>query len=535
MMAKSKKLAALLGVGVVLLLALATAVVRYYMVRGRSEASATRESAATVPAVYHGPAIVGYARTPDGKPVSGAQVLVSTPDHFLTMAEGGTGRPSLVLGTIRVSRSGVTDVQYGKTSGSLQFDALPQATTDLAGRFEFQPTSQPAGIIVRGTQGIGVTTAAEMMSSHVVVVRPWARIEGDVRVGREPIAKANIYCINVDDVDLLGRANADIQAFGTSDENGHFVIPQAMPGMTFIRPTFSYHGVVFLGHDGQIELGGFPQKRLWFSKVIDMREGTTTKVPMGGTGRPIIGRASARLDGFDYRRGSLSADPPLYADNIHLFDLASDGGFQVPDMPAGKYHLHAEFAKPFGLLHPITYRYLDFIAEADADFVIQPMPDGGSDDPLDIGELQIKSNPHLSVGQPVPDLTAKSLGGSVIRLSGLRGKVVLLQVWTASRRYLLREQDQLKPIFDRFVDEPRFKMLGLNIGPNPREACEAAIQTGVRWPQAFLADPSKDLPQQYRNSGSSLYLIDPQRKLVAENVDGFDMWGSIEKILAVAP
>ena len=285
-------------------------------------------------------------------------------------------------------------------------------------------------------------------------------------------------------------------------------------------------------HDGQIELGGFP-RRPWFSKLTDLKEGTTTNIAIGGDGRPVVGHVSMPVGGYAYRRGTLSAEVPIYVDNTHLFDIAADGTFLVPDMPAGKYHLRGEFARPVGLLHPISYRYLDFAAEGAVDFEIPPMPPGGSEEPVDIGEVPVRMNPHLSVGQPVAQITAHRLDGTIVRLSELRGKILLLQLWTAKRRYLVREQDQLKPIYDRFSDDLRFTMLSINLDFHGDDACAEAIKKGICWPQAVLADA--ELPKEYRNSGSSLYLIDSQGRLLASDIDGFDVWTRIKKALGEMP
>ena len=39
-------------------------------------------------------------------------------------------------------------------------------------------------------------------------------------------------------------------------------------------------------------------------------------------------------------------------------------------------------------------------------------------------------NPQVKVGQAAPDFTTKSIDGKTLRLSSLRGKVVLLNFWT---------------------------------------------------------------------------------------------------------
>ena len=53
---------------------------------------------------------------------------------------------------------------------------------------------------------------------------------------------------------------------------------------------------------------------------------------------------------------------------------------------------------------------------------------------------------------------------------------------------------------------------------------------GIHWPQAWVSDPKKNLPKEYDNTSSSVYLIDPQGRLLADNIDGFDLFGMLDRL-----
>lgn len=538
-MAISKTNAALVGIAAVLLVG-GTVAVNHYIRRGREEAVVIQPAATTAvitsapaPATtYNGPPVVGFARLPDGTPVARADVFVSDPDHFLSVYDYEHLRqPHLIYGTIRTSAQGITEVKYGKDlKVPLDIPAPVQATTGADGKFKFTPTQLPVGLVVRGAQGMGIATAADVASGRPLIVKPWARIEGTNRVGVQPVPKADVRAINLADVGLLNAANVTVFDSSTSDADGHFIIERAMPGLSMINRTFAYRGDVFLGRGGKIEFATFPPG-IWLTQLIDLQPGQTNTVRIGGTGRPITGHVAQRRDGYVLRRGSLSADPPLDFENSYPFDFTPDGTFLVHDMPAGRYHLHADFAIPAGRFRPLAYKFIDYVASGEKDFVVPPIPGGRSDEPLDIGQVPLTPLRQLTPGQAPPELDLRTLEGSPRRLSDFRGKYLLLQIWSASRRYIAREQEHLRAIYDRFGVDPGFGMLGVNVDQDPRASCKTAIEAGVLWPQTMLASPSDGLPDPYKDSGSSLYLIDPQGNLLAKDLDDVTAYGTIEQLL----
>ena len=67
------------------------------------------------------------------------------------------------------------------------------------------------------------------------------------------------------------------------------------------------------------------------------------------------------------------------------FSVQPDGTFRVHDVPAGRYRLHvrAETPKPGG-------KGTRLAAVAEVDVKVPDMPEGRSDEPLDVGELHSK-------------------------------------------------------------------------------------------------------------------------------------------------
>lgn len=531
----SKAKAAAIGIAAVLLAGGGVVAVKHY-------AAHVREArAAVLPVSLNAPGkptasttIVGYARTPDGKPVAGAEVLVSTPRHYVRISQGARWQkdgtlipPFLEQGIYTVNEWGEMRVQFDSRVPSGQSVTGWQGTSGPDGRFELHPSQAAAGIIVRSKDGIGVAAAADLATSPQVILRPWARVEGDVRVGSQPMPKVTIVSQNVGNPQLLTRANVLIEADARSDENGHFIIPQAMPGMTMFRRVFANESKQLATNRGDIELAVLAANA-WMGQLVDLPAGQTTRVTVGGIGRPIVGQVSRRLDDFPFRRARLSADPPLKLLDYSPFDIAADGTFVANDLPAGSYHLHVDVGVITDRnVRPFEYHFLDYVASADKEFAIPPMAGGRSDEPLDVGEVKLTFRPHLALGHEVPAVAGHSVDGSPIRLGDYRGKYVLLQIGALSWYSIERHMDVLRALLDRFGDD-RFAMLTVKLD---RPAAPWPSSTGLPGTQIELRDAPKDLPAEYKTSGSSLYLIDPQGKLVAMNIDALDAYNLVDRAL----
>ncbi len=78
---------------------------------------------------------------------------------------------------------------------------------------------------------------------------------------------------------------------------------------------------------------------------------------------------------------------------------------------------------------------------------------------------------HAQVGRAAPDFTTPSLNGGTVRLSGLRGKVVLINFWATWCTACQDEMPAIEQVWDRYRGR------GLDvIGVDFREGNKAAMQ-----------------------------------------------------------
>jgi hypothetical protein len=150
---------------------------------------------------------------------------------------------------------------------------------------------------------------------------------------------------------------------------------------------------------------------------IEIQAGETTRVTTGGKGRPVIGKVVVpeevkdRLDwqSLDYYIRNQSAEG---SSQSWAFKLASDGTFRAENIPAGDHCFYlTAYATP---ADSRAFRG-ERIGTLTHPFTIPEMPEGRSDEPLDLGVLEWlavggSANASSLVGRAVPDLQGLNLG-----------------------------------------------------------------------------------------------------------------------------
>jgi len=93
-----------------------------------------------------------------------------------------------------------------------------------------------------------------------------------------------------------------------------------------------------------------------------------------------------------------------------------------------------------------------------------------------------------------PDFTLKSKEGKNVRLSDLRGQVVLLNFWASWCGPCRQEMPILDEIHDKYKDLG-FSVLGVNLDAKSKKAIDYLKDTPVTFP--VLYDPKGDVSGQY--------------------------------------
>jgi beta-lactamase regulating signal transducer with metallopeptidase domain len=460
--------------------------------------------------------LVGTLTGVDGKPLAGADVVLCTP------------------------RQGA----YLRNGQAESHTDAPTFKSDAAGKFRLPPQTGPYTLAIVHERGYAEVPAEQFAKSPAIVVQPWGRVEGTLRVGSKPQANATLA---VNRYDRAGagpnapRIYHDVKT--TSDENGRFVFARVAPGEAQVAVE------VKLSENTT----GYSQ-----STKIDVKAGQTVTVAIGGQGRPVVGRVDvpAELKGkvnWAYANSSVMTKVdfkmPKRPDNwvdMTIADrqkwhedwmkspegvamqkrqqdakhfaarITGDGTFRIEDVPAGTYtfNMHltdASSPNKFGG---------EPLAHANHEFVVPEIPGGQSDEPFDVGAIPLKVIRTLKVGEPVPALEVKSLDGKPLKLADFRGKHVLVYFWMSDYPPTTAEAPKLKEAHAALAKDGRLEFLGLNADEDAATAKKFVEKHQLTWPQGHLGEWGKsDVPQQWGvRSIPSIYLVGPDGMLLAKQL-----------------
>jgi hypothetical protein len=324
--------------------------------------------------------VTAIVLAPNGTPLPDAEVVIAT--HWLR-------------------------IQNGKTvSRSPEHNHI--LNTDADGRFRFEAPVSPYMIVVLSEQGYAKITQEEFVTSQTVTVSPWGRIEGTLRIGAKPGTDKIIT--------FLPRSSREVEQprmwfeYETqTDKNGNFVFSRVLPDEGVVTRAIPIDARV---------------KRFTHSVSVNVKSGQTTRVQIGGTGRPVVGKIvipEMIEDKFDwqYTSHSLRVSSPNSPYRILALEFDKDGSFRVEDVPAGDYYIYVHaYEPPPNTRTPRGER----IGVLSHPFNIPKMPDGRSNEPLDLGILEMEvvgkaAIPPSLVGKPLPDL-----GGVEIDLAPAQAK-----------------------------------------------------------------------------------------------------------------
>ncbi len=220
-------------------------------------------------------ALSGIVELPDGTPAAGADVALATLGHHVSLQ-----------------------------SGRFERDAnAPRFTTAADGRFAFAAPEGKFLLIALSDAGFAEASSDEVAKSSKLVLQPWGRIEGGVRIGARAGADQEVAFLPT----RPNRGGFFVFSYGyitRSDLRGRFAFDRVLPGPgTMSRVVISDL------------VGGSQMHSPCWPEPVEVKPGQAVEVKVGGKGRPVIGRLV--LDGtpeipveLDAERAGGVADPP---------------------------------------------------------------------------------------------------------------------------------------------------------------------------------------------------------------------------------
>ena len=468
-------------------------------------------------------ALTGIVRGPDGRPLAGAEVLLGD----------------------RNARVGLQD---GRTATQGLF-ASHQVRTDREGRYAFSPRASNAWIVVVHDAGFALRSPAELAASTEVILAPWGRIEGVLRIGTNPAPGRRVSAYLLD-----RRFPGSVSYDSRSDRDGRFIFERVAPGrLTVYRPVRQEEGQTLsnLTH-------------------VDVAPGQTVRLQLGGTGRPVVGRlalpAGVAMKHFVSGFARLQTEPPalplpagpapltdeqwsswwdafretpecedyFYGEHQYAVTFGPEGTLRIEDVPAGRYVLKLPFIGNAGGDQPARRAF------ARVAVVVPAVPGGRDDEPLDIGTIPLEVFPfrELGVGDRVPAITSKAADYQPLDLAPLRGKFVLLVFWCTSRPMTLGFIPPIKATWDTFGRDPRLVIIGLNQDAAPEVLRRYLAHRGLDWEQRYIGshdDPNPIAAAFGVRFPGGVLLIGPDGRIIARDLHGEAIKQAVARALAREP
>ena len=256
--------------------------------------------------------------------------------------------------------------------------------TDDNGRFTLPSEIQRARVLVVHPYGVRAISYDELSSGDVVELQAWGRIEGQAIWNGEPGAGQKIR--------LFAKHHLDETI---ADDDGRFAFDKIPPGE------------VGIGRDSVPpgKWNGIPTNP---NGRVNVPPGELVKCVLGGRGRPIIGKVtgfdnwqdvsvSVHLDLHRPSNSFRSKDDPYpaafrgYIASAYYshydqpqFGIQADGSFRLDDVPAERYAI------------VVTERDgKAIVRQGENKFRIMMMATGHSNEPLDIGTVEISQNARV--------------------------------------------------------------------------------------------------------------------------------------------
>jgi RNA polymerase sigma factor (sigma-70 family) len=173
--------------------------------------------------------------------------------------------------------------------------------TDAAGRFSFKPELGVEKIRVAHMAGYAEVSLDELARSRIIVLHPWGRVEGILKIGSEPGRNEQIK-LGIWYWRSTAYPHFQLHLETMTDANGHFVFEGVPPGDREVSHSVN----VKPGKTGPSRGDAVPVRigdatsmpvRPWSGQsqtmLVQVQPGQTAHVVLGGAGRTVVGRIKA--------------------------------------------------------------------------------------------------------------------------------------------------------------------------------------------------------------------------------------------------
>lgn len=138
--------------------------------------------------------------------------------------------------------------------------------------------------------------------------------------------------------------------------------------------------------------------------------------------------------------------------------------------------------------------------------------------------------PDLSVGKPIPDLEAEDLDGKKVKLSDLKGKVVVLDFWTTWCGYCIKMIPHERELVKRMKDKP-FVLVSISADDSKAKVKKFLEKTPMPWTHWYVGDRGEVLTTWEIDGFPTILVVDHKGIIRYKDVREKKMDEAVEDLL----
>lgn len=165
------------------------------------------------------------------------------------------------------------------------------------------------------------------------------------------------------------------------------------------------------------------------------------------------------------------------------------------------------------------------------------IPEGHSEEPFDIGNVEVELLGRLPVGKIAPDFEVEDAEGNSVRLSDYRGKYVLLDFWSTTCGPCIAEIPQLLEAHQAFKDHPDFEMIALSLDEDWKTIERFMRRHEMPWKQVRVGPfRTSRVLEDYGVYGiPENFLIGPDGVVLRKSMRGLAVYRALDELLPKRP